>query len=154
MKSHAIRPLYIVIAIVVVILVARAAIVPEDFGIQEEGYMYGWHRKSDEEFWKQFKVKYKGREYCKDCHSENFETIMQTPHAIIQCENCHGPAIDHPEEPAKLEIDKSRAQCLRCHGKLPYAESGRAWIRGIDNDKHNPDLECAMCHNPHKPGFD
>lgn len=154
MKPHVYRPLYVVIGFVVLILVARYFAVPKDFGIQARGYMYGWHRKGDEQFWKDFKVKYKGRDYCKDCHSDNYEMIMQTPHAIIQCENCHGPAIDHPLKPEKLEIITSRELCLRCHAKLPYEQSGRALIRGINNEEHYADTECVTCHNPHHPGFD
>ncbi|MBT9536578.1 MAG: cytochrome c3 family protein, partial [Nitrospirae bacterium] len=107
----------------------------------------------DENFWKEVKVKYRSSEYCKDCHSNKFSLIKQTPHAIIQCENCHGPAIDHPSDPPKLAIDRSRQQCLRCHFPLAYPTSGRAKIRGIDPEKHNPDIECVMCHNPHKPSL-
>jgi len=151
-KSHVWRPLFVVIAIVVLILIARQFLVPKDFGIHERGYMYGWYEKSNEEYWKtKIAVKYKSAEYCKDCHSDKYSMIMQTPHAIIQCENCHGPAMEHPSDPPKLAIDKSRAQCLRCHYPLPYPTSGRANIRGIDPEKHNPDVECSMCHNPHKP---
>jgi len=153
MKNHVFRPVLVILAAVGIILVARAFVVPEDFGAHERGYMYGWHRKSNEEEWKNFKVKYQTREYCKGCHAENYEKIMQTPHAVIQCENCHGPAIDHPGEPAKLAIDRSRGQCLRCHASLPYVGSGRMVIRGIDDEAHNPGVECVMCHNPHRPGF-
>jgi len=154
MKSHVMRPLYVVIGIVAAILVVREFVVPEDFGIYERGYMYSWHRKSNEDEWKAFKVKYRSSEYCKDCHSDKYASIMQTPHAIIQCENCHGPAIDHPENPKKLSIDKSRELCLRCHSSLPYPTSNRANIRGIDPDRHNPGIECVMCHNPHKPSLE
>jgi len=142
----------VVIGIVILILIARQFLVPKDFGIHERGYMYGWYKKSSEEDWKTtIAVKYKSAEYCKDCHSDKYSMIMQTPHAIIQCENCHGPAMEHPSNPPKLTIDKSRALCLRCHYPLPYPTSGRANIRGIDPEKHNPDVECSMCHNPHKP---
>ncbi len=151
MKSHVWRPLFVFLAVVVIILIARQFLVPRDFGIHERGYMYGWYRKGNEEDWKKIPVKYKSEEYCKDCHSDKYESIMQTPHAIIQCENCHGPAKDHPSDPPKLTIDKTRALCLRCHYPLPYPTSGRANIRGIDPDKHNPGIECSMCHNPHKP---
>ncbi len=153
MKSHVYRPLFVVIALVVVILVARALVVPDDFGTHEAGYMYGWHRKSNEDEWKQFKVKYIGRDYCKPCHFNNYELISRTPHGSIQCESCHGPAIEHPTEPQRLEINRSREQCLRCHAKLPYAASGRAWIRGVNDDEHFPESMCIACHNPHKPGF-
>ncbi len=151
MKNHVFRPLFVVLGIVVLILLARIVIVPKDFGIHARGYMYGWHRKGNEEDWKNFKVKYQGKEYCKDCHSDKYDSINKTPHRIIQCENCHGPAIDHPSDPPKLTIDRSRALCLRCHFPLPYPSSGRANIRSIDPEQHNPGMECCTCHNPHNP---
>lgn len=154
MKGHVFRPLYVVIGLVVIILIVRYFYVPANFGIQERGYMYGLHNKDNEQFWKDFKVKYKGSEYCKDCHNDKYDSISKTPHAIIQCENCHGPAIDHPENPQKLTVDKSREQCLRCHSYLPYPTSDRSKIRGIDPDSHNPGTECVMCHNPHKPSLE
>ncbi len=160
MKNHVIRPFIVFLGIVALILVARVFIVPKDFGIGARGYMYGWHRKGNEAEWKDkiIKVKYMGKEYCKDCHSDKYESINKTPHKIIPCEDCHGPAgtpegIVHydPDKRPKLPIDKSRAQCLRCHYPLPYPTSGRSKIRSIDPDKHNPDIECSTCHNPHNP---
>jgi predicted CXXCH cytochrome family protein len=151
MKNHVLRPLLVFLGLIVIILVVRYFYVPKDFGVWERGYMYGWHRKADEEFWKNFKVKYRGSEYCKDCHSENYNKLMQSPHVIIPCEDCHSPAIDHPENPPKLEVNKSRELCLRCHYPLPYPTSGRANIPSIDPEKHNPGIECVMCHNPHNP---
>ncbi len=152
MKSHVWRPLFVVVGIVILILIGRQFLVPKDFGIHERGYMYGFHNKGNEQWWKEFKVKYRfDSEYCKGCHSDKYESIMKTPHAIIQCENCHGPALDHPSDPPKLAIDKKREQCLRCHYPLAYPSSGRANIRGIDPEKHNPGIECSMCHNPHSP---
>jgi hypothetical protein len=154
MKSHVLRPLFVVIGLVGVVLIARLFIVPKDFGVGERGYMYGWHRIGNEMDWRAVSIKYKTTEYCKDCHSDKISLIMKTPHAIIPCENCHGPAKEHPSDPPKLSIDKSRQQCLRCHYPLQYPTSARANIRGIDPDRHNPDIECSMCHNPHKPGLE
>lgn len=154
MKNHAFRPLIVVIGLVVIVLAIRVFYVPKSFGIHERGYMYGWYRQANMEDWKQVKVKYQGAEYCKGCHPDKYDLIMTTPHAIIPCEDCHGPAREHPTEPAKLSIDRSRELCLRCHYPLPYPTSGRKDIRGIDPDKHNPGVECAMCHNPHKPSLE
>jgi len=151
MKNHVLRPFFAVIGIVILILLARMVLVPKDFGVHERGYMYGWHRLGNEGDWKKITVKYQGKEYCKGCHLEKYDTINKTPHRIIQCENCHGPAREHPSDPPKLAIDKSRAHCLRCHFPLPYPSSGRSKIKGIDPDKHNPDTECSTCHNPHNP---
>lgn len=151
MKSHIWRPLYAVIGIIALALLARVFYVPKDFGIHEKGYMYGWYREGNIMDWKDVKVKYQGKNYCRDCHPDKVESIDKTPHAIIQCENCHGPAIDHPSDPPKLAIDRSMQQCLRCHFPLAYPTSNRSKIRGIDPEKHNPDIECVMCHNPHNP---
>jgi predicted CXXCH cytochrome family protein len=120
---HVLRPLFAVLALAGIILIARTFVVPEDFGIHESGYMYGWYRKGNEEEWKAFKVKFQGKEYCKDCHAEQFQRLRSSPHTIIECENCHGPAVEHPAEPQKLIIDRSRDLCLRCHSDLPYPTS-------------------------------
>ncbi len=151
MKNHVLRPLIAFIGIIVLILLARIVLVPKDFGAHERGYLYGWHRKANEDDWKKIKVKYQGAEYCKDCHTDKYDKLKASPHRIIQCENCHGPAVDHPSDPPKLMIDRSRAHCLRCHYPLPYPSSGRAKIKGVDPDKHNPGADCSTCHNPHKP---
>ncbi|MBI5742075.1 MAG: cytochrome c3 family protein [Nitrospirae bacterium] len=153
MKSHVWRPLWIVLGLVGLILLLRPLIVPSDFGTGERGFMYGYHRKGNEEDWKAIKVKYRSKEYCKDCHQEKYDSNMSSKHSIIQCENCHGPAVDHPENPEKLVIDKSRALCIRCHAYLPYEQSDRSKIKGINPAEHNPDMECSMCHDPHKPNL-
>jgi hypothetical protein len=115
--------------------------------------MYGWHRKSNETEWKAFTPKFKPKDYCKDCHSTQWTSIHESPHGIINCQNCHGPARDHPNNPSKLAINRNRSLCLRCHAALHYETSGRMVIRGIDPMKHNPGIECATCHNPHKPNL-
>jgi predicted CXXCH cytochrome family protein len=150
-KSHVWRPLYVVLAIVAAILLLRLVMVPADFGVHERGYMYGWHRKSNEADWKAVTVKYKTTAYCKDCHEDKVKDIKDSPHGKIMCENCHGPALGHPDDPKTLTIDKSRQLCLRCHALLPYKTSGRGKIRGINPATHNPQAECVLCHYPHDP---
>ncbi len=147
---HVLRPLYVVLALAAIIFIARTFVVPKDFGIHERGYMYGWYRQGNVEEWKAFTVKYQGKGLCKDCHAEEEKNLLSSPHKIIECENCHGPALEHPSEPPKLTIDRSRSLCLRCHTYLAYPTSQRSELKGIDPDQHNPNLECAGCHNPHK----
>ena len=148
---HVYRPLIIILGVVVVYLVVRPLVVPPDFGIGKNGYTYAWHRKGAENDAKSVKVKYKGAQYCSACHAEVHAYWSTHIHGTIKCENCHGPAIDHPVDPPKLTIDRSRELCLRCHAYLPYAESGRALIKGIDPAAHNPKFHCSLCHNPHGP---
>lgn len=148
---HVWRPLYVVLALIGLVLIARQAMVPKDFGVSSRGYTYGWHRRSNEAEWKALKPKYRGREYCRDCHEEQVKSILSSPHAPIQCENCHGPATEHPDAPEKLPITRDREQCLRCHTYLPYPSSARAKMKGIVPDKHYADTECVACHYPHNP---
>ncbi len=151
MKNHVWRPLYVAICIVVIVLLARTVLVPKDYGTHEQGYMYGTHRKGSIDDWKSMTVKYKGSETCKECHSDRFAEHASGAHAVISCENCHGPRGEHPENPPKLVIDKSRALCIRCHAKLPYPGSPRGSLPGIDPETHNTGLDCVTCHSPHKP---
>jgi len=132
------------------ILVIRIILVPADFGIHEQGYLYGWYRKSNEQEWVNLAIKYQGRGYCQDCHGEPYKSILSSPHRGIECENCHGPAGDHPTNPLKLKKNTGRDLCLRCHSYLAYPTSKRSEIKGIDAEKHNPSGACASCHDAHK----
>jgi hypothetical protein len=154
MKNHVLRPLWVILGIVALTLIARKFIVPSDFGVGERGFMYSYHRISNEDEWKGFKVKYLTKEYCKECHEDKYESNMASKHKVIECENCHGPAVDHPDDPENLEIDTSRLLCIRCHAYLPYPSSFRSEMKGIDPLEHNPDEECSMCHDPHEPDIE
>ena len=89
---HVLRPLYVVLALAAIILIARSIWIPSDFGIHERGYTYGWYRQSNIEEWKNFTVKYRGREFCVACHAEQAQKLTSSKHKNIECENCHGPA--------------------------------------------------------------
>ena len=159
MKNHVLRPLFMSIAVVALILIARAAVVPDDFGVhgqREDGknFTYGFYRAGAVNYWKNFTVKYKGREYCGECHDDKMQEYLSSKHSIIQCENCHGPALGHPDDPEKLTINRSRALCLRCHADLGYSNNPRANIKAINPDEHNPGDACADCHNPHDPNLE
>lgn len=154
MKNHAWRPLFVAIGAVTLLLVIRANVVPFDFGVNGKNFTYGFFRKGSIEDWKAFKVKYRGKEYCRECHEEKVTENLSSPHSIIQCENCHGPAIDHPDNPEKLAINSDRNLCLRCHAYLPYPQSNRADMPHVDPDNHNPGEECISCHNPHHPNLE
>jgi predicted CXXCH cytochrome family protein len=151
MKNHIWRPLYLAIAAVLIGLIVRLFIVPPDFGAHERGYMYGWHRKSNEQEWAAIPVKYRTAKVCIDCHRDKYDDIKDSPHGIISCENCHGPNYDHPKNPKVLEVNRSRSLCLRCHTKLPYKGTLRGSFKGINPESHYPQAECMMCHYPHNP---
>lgn len=154
MKNHVLRPLWVTLATIAILLTVRHFMVPDDFGVNGKDFTYGFHRLSSVDDWQNFKVKYKGQQYCQECHEENVAAINASKHLNIQCENCHGPAIDHPEDPEKLTIDTSRELCLRCHASLDYKGNPRSKIKAIDPQGHNTDTECSECHNPHNPNLE
>ena len=126
MKNHVLRPLWVVLIGIALFLVVRHFIVPADFGVEEGGnFTYNFHRLSATDEWRDFKVKYRGREYCQECHEENVESVLQSPHAIIQCENCHGPAIDHPDNPGNRYQQGAVPQVSYLF-TLPYQPAFRA----------------------------
>jgi len=156
-KNHVWRPLIVVIGIVLAILVFRLFYVPNDFESGERGFMYSYYRQSNELEWENQPIKYLDtgkqhmHEFCIECHSHEVEIRTEDLHGVIACENCHGPALDHPIHPEKLEIDRSREVCLRCHTLLTYTTSERKRIPGIDPKEHMTEYECVECHNPHNP---
>lgn len=154
MKSHVWRPLFVVIGLVVLILLFRMVYVPDDFGAQDRGYMFGFHRLSNEQEWKDYPAKYKNSAYCAECHDDKTAALGASSHMMIPCENCHGAALGHPDDPPKLAIDESRQLCIRCHAQLITPSSGRSKIPGIDPDSHNEGMECIECHNPHNPSLE
>ena len=151
MKNHVWRPLYLALLLVAAGVVASFFIVPADFGVHERGYMYGWHRKGNEAEWLAVPVKYRTAAACIPCHRNKYDDIRNSPHGTISCENCHGPLLGHPKNPPTMEINRSRALCLRCHAKLPYQNSLRGSFKGINPESHYTQAECMMCHYPHDP---
>ncbi|MBU0673484.1 MAG: cytochrome c3 family protein [Proteobacteria bacterium] len=152
MKNHVLRPLWVVLGAIALLLLVRYFMVPADFGVHGESFKLSFHRLSNVDDWRNFTVKYKGNTLCIECHEENVEAHANSAHAIIQCENCHGPAENHPDNPESLALDTSRELCLRCHADLPYPSStARNQIPPIDPNKHNPGSACVQCHNPHNP---
>lgn len=154
MKKHFLRPLWVALTVVLTIFIGRYFLVPSDFGVYGKNFTYGFHRLGNIAEWQDFAEKYKGKETCQECHPEHLEENLSSFHIVIECENCHGPALNHPEDPELLDINRSRQLCLRCHAYLPYPENKRNNIKSIDSQDHNPDEECVSCHDPHKPGLE
>jgi predicted CXXCH cytochrome family protein len=151
MKRHVLHPLWVAIGVVVLILVARAIIVPDDFGVHGASFTYNYHRLSNEQEWKDFPVKYQGFDACTECHRDNVRALRRSPHRKLECENCHGPAVGHPEAVEMLPRNTDRSLCLRCHASLDYPDSARSEIPPISPRLHHRRQDCVECHYPHNP---
>jgi hypothetical protein len=155
MKRHVLHPLWVAIGLVGVIFIAREFMVPDDFGVHGDSFTYNYYRLGNVQEWKDFPVKYQGSDTCVECHEDNFKTHRRSPHKRVQCENCHGPGVNHPDEIEYLPLNKDRAMCLRCHADLDYPEStARSDLPAIRDRRHKKSRECVSCHNPHDPRED
>jgi len=155
MKRHVLHPLWVALGLLGLILLARQFLVPDDFGVHGESFTYNYHRLGNVQEWKDFPVKYQGKETCTECHKDNVRTNRRGPHKRVECENCHGPAAGHPDENEFLPLNKERELCLRCHAKLDYPDStARSDLPAIVDRRHRRNRECVACHNPHDPRED
>lgn len=151
MKRHVLHPLWVTIALIAALLIAKELFVPDDFGVHNESFTYSYHRLGNIQEWKDFPVSYQGRDSCTECHRTNVRTVRRSPHRRIECENCHGPAGNHPDDVEFLPRNTERELCLRCHAHLEYPNSARAEIPPVKDRLHHRRKECAECHNPHNP---
>ena len=142
----------VVIVFIALLLAVRFFMVPADFGIHGKSFTYNFYRLSNVDEWKAFEVKYKGKETCsgEKCHNRNVEDNLSSHHRVVECENCHGPNLGHPDDPKKLPVDRGKSLCISCHAYLPYPGNRRSEMKAIDPEKHYIDFDCAECHNPHR----
>ncbi len=152
MKWYVLHPLWVGIGVVGLIIAGGRLLVPDDFGVHGRSFTYGYHRLGNLQDWKDFPVKYQGRDSCTACHEENVRLNSASVHSAIQCENCHGPAANHPGAVQSLTVDTSRELCLRCHAYLGYPNSNRGAMPSIVDRRHMRRRECSSCHDPHNPG--
>ena len=94
-----------------------------------------------------------GSETCLACH-EISKPFFSTAHALVECEDCHGPGLAHVEaggeEPSVIFAHRGAqwgvARCLECHSRntdlAAYATSSHS--------EHG--LSCQSCHNVHPEG--
>ncbi|MFQ6110019.1 MAG: multiheme c-type cytochrome, partial [Candidatus Aminicenantales bacterium] len=83
----------------------------------------------------------------------------------IHCEECHGAGKDHilgGGDKTKITVDRSSAQCGRCHYRTDPAiiPAKGGFIRHHEQyneflkSDHAEVLECVSCHDPHKTGHE
>lgn len=127
----------------VLFLVARAWLVPADFG------RYGHYRAGALDDNRARAATFAGKVACLDCHSDVADGQKGSKHAAVSCEACHGPLarhVDNPDvKPAKLD---AAVLCVTCH----RATAGRpAKFPQVHPKEHSGGAACTSCHKPHHP---
>lgn len=130
----------------VLFLVVRAWLVPENFGA------YGHYRPAAVDAVAALPIRHAGRAACGECHDDVVQRRSGGRHERIGCESCHGPAADHvsaPTEHHPIRPDP-RAGCLECHRTLTGRPASQPQVDAAD---HAGDATCTECHDPHHPDF-
>jgi predicted CXXCH cytochrome family protein len=142
--EHLFRLAGLFLAGVVLFLIARAILVPADFGV------YGHYRASavDDEMARV--VVHAGQGACADCHGDVVEIRVASRHAAVACESCHGPLAAHAAAPdtVKPKLPEMAGLCIGCHA----ARTGKpAWYPTVVVAEHSGGESCATCHTSHNP---
>ena len=136
-------PLFVVF--ISLFLLIRHFLVPDTFG------QYG-HYRGDALIDNSLKeMVHASKEDCYDCHSDIQEKLENDMHAELSCLICHGPGLEHVDNPEAENIRKEsgRVFCGRCH-HLNAAKSTDI-IYQVDIATHHIEKEnCIECHNPHE----
>jgi len=87
---------------------------------------------------------------CGACHAKISRTKALSPHALLNCIECHTTPEEHKSNPRAWLPDKpvNRSDCGKCHSSA--VENGR-FIPRIDSSTHKEGYLCWQCHYPHSP---
>jgi predicted CXXCH cytochrome family protein len=142
--EHLFRLAAIFLAGVVVFLIARAVLVPADFGV------YGHYRASAADDERVRPVVHAGQRACAGCHGDIVEVKAAARHATIACESCHGPLAAHAEAPDTLKpaLPDMATLCVQCHA----ARTGKPTrYPTVNVAEHSGGISCGSCHTSHDP---
>lgn len=136
------------VALVVMFVLIRNAVVPATFG--DEGH---FRAASLGEIGAQ-QVKFVGSFGCGECHAERAASYAAGKHKF-QCESCHGPATGHlttvDAERTKLAVHREYTDCLGCHEKTVGRPESQPQIdpaaHAEENDFELGGAVCLDCHN-------
>ena len=125
-------------------IVVRHFLIPKSFG------KYGHYRADAVEEIGRLPENYAGNEVCQGCHEDIYELKAASEHAGVACETCHGPAMEHTEDPmgVKPVKPKGRAFCGLCHSRNAARPKN---MPQVDMEEHNKGMECILCHKAHDP---
>ncbi len=128
----------------VVFVVARAFLVPDDFGV------LGHYRAGALADNAAASPVFAGQTACADCHGDVLDERVGSKHAKVSCEACHGPLATHVADPENVKPTRPDPGkiCLVCH--LANVAKPPAFPQ-VDVATHAGGKACAECHPHHHP---
>ncbi|MGC8763549.1 MAG: multiheme c-type cytochrome [Acidobacteriota bacterium] len=143
-REHLVRMAALFAAVFFLFLVARAILVPKDFGV------YGHFRAGALRDNAERPLAFAGRAACADCHDDIVQKRKGSKHHRVGCEACHGALARHAADPEKLVPQKpdGKAVCLVCHLENVAKPKG---FPQVNPQEHGDGGPCSSCHNPHHP---
>ena len=144
--EHLIRLAALFVAGLLLFVVARAALVPKDFG------KYGHYRAGAVDDAAARPLTYAGRARCAECHDDVVISQAAAGHKNLGCETCHGALLKHADDP-EVAVAKADGQmlCLRCHAANTGKPAHQPTVVAKD---HSDEDTCVSCHKPHDPRTD
>jgi hypothetical protein len=127
-------------------ILVRHYMIPADF--DRPGY--GFFRAGALDDARRIDVKHAGERACLDCHEDVGKARLQSRHAKVNCEACHGPMAKHAggDVAVKPPALNPRLLCMRCHTKQPGLPPT---FPSVVPAEHAGDSACTDCHQPHHP---
>ena len=117
-------------------------------------YRFGYYRADAVPALAEGPIRYLGSPYCMDeCHEDRKADWPLSVHKAVQCEVCHGPAPEHPDDGLVLAPTDTIRLCTTCHESMPARPARQPQVvsagHPFDDGKVMP---CIECHDPHAPG--
>jgi hypothetical protein len=144
--AHLVRVAAFFGAGVILFLVLKGVLVPDDFGV------YGHYRAGALDENRALPVVHAGRAACVECHADVPEAMAGGAHQGVHCEACHGPQGRHAEDPSiEPGLPQISVLCSRCHAHNAARPSG---FPQVDVKDHAGGESCVSCHVAHNPGVE
>jgi uncharacterized CHY-type Zn-finger protein len=143
-REHLVRLAVVIVILLAIFLVLRAAVVPRSFG------EYGHYRGAAIAEAAARPIAFAGHDACEACHTDVVEQKKQGKHVVVACEACHGALAKHADDPASVTPPKldTAVLCTRCHEANSAKPKGFPQVVTAD---HSGGIACDTCHQPHRP---
>jgi len=143
MPKHILRLLALAVGFIILALAAKSYFTPDSF------YQFGHYRGDSVAQIAADAPKFKGTDYCQECHEERHVEWTAGTHKVVKCEVCHGAVREHPVDGELPVVPTDTVKlCTLCHESMPTRPAAQPQIVVSE---HAGTEQCATCHNPHSP---